>query len=101
MISLKQVDTALREIFDDTRVQLLDTVYEKSNDVINPSNVNMFILRISDCNSYISFIPGYNLDNFSMFCTVVSNNNPLLPVASFDIIAESGCTMSNLTNRPG
>jgi len=32
MLSLKQVDTTLKTVFDDTRVQMLDTVYELSND---------------------------------------------------------------------
>lgn len=32
MLSLKQVDTSLKTVFDDTRVQLLETVYEMSDD---------------------------------------------------------------------
>ena len=79
---------------------LASDVYENSNDVINPSNVNIFILRISACSLFAS-IPGYNLRNFSILGAVVSNNNPALPVSSLFAIADSGCTISNLTNRPG
>ena len=32
MISLKQVDSALKEVFNDTRVQMMDSVYELSKD---------------------------------------------------------------------
>ena len=32
MLSLKQVDTTLKLVFDDTRIQMMDDVYELSND---------------------------------------------------------------------